>query len=88
MKIYNSKKILFYILVIFLSLIFVGLVGAIIRLINIPAILITLILISGLIYSKKIEWLQTSLKSIFKIKSEKKLIDLSLITKKQAADKS
>ena len=88
MKIYNSKRILFYILIILLSLIFVGLVGAIIRLINIPAVLITLLLIGGLSYSKKLDWLQNSLQSIFKIKSDKKLIDLSLITKKQAAGKS
>ncbi len=88
MKIYHSKKIIFYILIIFISLIFVGLVGAIIRLINIPAILITLLLIGALSYTKRIEWLQNSLKSIFKIKSEKKLIDLSLKTKKQAAGKS
>ncbi len=88
MKIYNSKKIIFYILIIFISLIFVGLIGGIIRLINIPAVLITVLLIGGLIYSKKIDWLQKSLRSIFKIKSEKKLVDLSLITKKQAASKS
>ncbi len=88
MKIYNSKKIIFYALIIFISLIFVGLVGALIRLIDINTILITVIIIGGLSYSKKIDWLQNSLKSIFKIKSEKKLIDLSLISKKQAADKS
>ncbi len=88
MKIYNSKKIIFYILIIFISLIFIGLVGAIIRLINLPAVLITVLLIGGLSYSKKIVWLQNALQSIFKIKSEKKLIDLSLTTKKQAADKS
>ncbi len=88
MKINNSKKIIFYTLIIFFSLIFVGLVGAVIRLINIPAVLITLLLIGGLIYSKKIDWLQNSLKSIFKIKREKKAIDFSLITKKQAAGKS
>jgi len=88
MKINNSKKFIFYILLIFTSLILVGLVGAIIRLINIPAILITLLIIGGLTYSKKIDWLQNSLKSIFKIKSENKLIDLSLISKKQAAGKS
>ena len=85
---FNSKKIIFYILIIFISLIFIGLVGAIIRLINIPAILITVLLIAGLSYSKKIDWLQTSIQSIFKIKREKKLIDLSLISKKQAAGKS
>ena len=88
MKIYTSKKIIFYILIIFISLLFVGVVGAIIRLINIPAILITVLLIGGLSYSKRIDWLHNSLQSIFKIKSEKKLIDLSLSTKKQAAGKS
>ena len=50
MKIYTSKKIILYFLVIFISLILVGLVGAIIKLINIPSILITLIIIGGLIY--------------------------------------
>ena len=88
MKIYNYKKTIFYILIIFISLIIVGLIGAIIRLINIPTILITIIIIGGLIYSKRIDWLQDSLKSIFKTKSEKKIIDMSLTSKKQAADKS
>ncbi len=88
MKIYNSKKILFYILVIFLSLIFAGLVGAIIRLINIPAVLITVLFIGGLIYSKKIDWLQKFVQMIFKTKGKKKLLHLSLTTKKKAADKS
>ena len=75
MKIYNSKKIIFYILIIFLSLIFVGLVGAIIRLINIPAVLITVLLIGGLSYSKKIDWLQNILQSKFKTKGKKKLLE-------------
>ena len=88
MKIRNSRKIIFYILIIFISLIIIGLVGAIIRLINIPAILITVLIIGGLSYSKKIDWLQNSLRSIFKIKNEKKSLDLSLISKKEAADKS
>ncbi|WP_269616846.1 DUF697 domain-containing protein [Prochlorococcus marinus] len=88
MKIYNSKKILFYIFIIFFGLIFVGLVGAIIRLINIPAVLITVLLIGGLVYSKKIDWLQNFLQSIFKTKGKKKLLDFSLTTKKEAADKS
>ncbi len=88
MKIYTSKKLLFYILIVFISLIFVGLIGAIIRLINLPAIIITLLIICGLSYSKRLDWLQKYLKSIFKIKSEKKSIDFSLISKKQAADKS
>ena len=48
MKIRNSRKIIFYILIIFISLIIIGLVGAIIRLINIPAILITVLIIGGL----------------------------------------
>nr|WP_269605278.1 DUF697 domain-containing protein [Prochlorococcus marinus] len=71
-----------------ISLIFVGLVGAIIRLINIPAVLITFLLIAGLYYSKKIDWLKNSLQSIFQIKSDKNSIDFSLINKKQAAGKS
>jgi len=88
MKIYNSKKLIFYIFIIFISLISVGLILAIIRLINIPTILITIIIIGGLSYSKKIDWLQDSLKSIFKIKSEEKLIDMALTSKKEAAGKS
>ena len=56
--------------------------------INIPAILITVLTIGGLSYTKKIDWLQNSLRSIFKIKDEKKSLDLSLISKKEAADKS
>ena len=88
MKIRNSRKIIFYVLIIFISLIIIGLVGAIIRLINIPAILITVLIIGGLSYTKKIDWLQNSLRSIFKIKDEKKSLDLSLISKKEAADKS
>ena len=63
MKIYNSKKIIFYILIIFLSLVIVGLIGAIIRLINIPSIIITIILIGGLVYYNKIGWLKNILSS-------------------------
>ncbi len=88
MKIYNSRKIIFYIFIILIILIFVSFVGAIIRSINIPAILITILIIGGLSYSKKINWLLNSLNSILKIKDEKKLIDLSLTSKKQAAGKS
>ena len=88
MKINKTKNIIFYIFIIFISLILVGLVGAIIRLINIPAIIITLLLIGSLGYYKKIEWLQKIKKYIIKNKGEKKLLDLSLISKKQAAGKS
>ena len=88
MKINNSKSIFFYILIILISLIFVGLVGAIIRLINIPAILITIVLIGGISYYRKIGRLQPMLNSLFKSKNEKKLIDLSLTSKKEAAGKS
>ena len=88
MKIYNSNKIIFYLLIILISLILIGLVGAIIRLINIPAILITLAIVGGLTYYKKIDLFKDFLKSIFKIKSEKKILDLSLSSKKEAAGKS
>ena len=88
MKTYNSKKIIFYILIVLISLIIVGLVGAIIRLINIPAIIITLMIITGLSYYKKTSWLKNILNSYVKIKSERKLLDLSSISKKQAASKS
>ena len=84
----DSKKIIFYISIIILSLIIVGLIGAIIRLINLPAILITLIIICVLSFYKKSDWLQQNLESIFKIKRTKNSVDLSLISKKKAADKS
>ena len=84
----NSKKILIYIFITLISLILVGLVGAIIRLINIPAIIVTLIIICGLSYYKRIGWFHKILNSFLKIKNEKKLLDLSLTSKKQAADKS
>ena len=88
MRTIKSKTILFYIFIIFISLILVGLVGAIIRLINIPAIIVTLIIIGGLSYYKKTGWWHNIINSFFKIKNEKKFLDLSLISKKQAADKS
>ena len=88
MKIYTSKKIIFYIFIVLICLIFVGLVGAIIRLINTPAIIITLILIGGLSYYKRIVWLQNIYNSIFRKKSEHESLDLSLKSKKQAAGKS
>ena len=84
----NSKKILIYIFITLISLILVGLVGAIIRLINIPAIIVTLIIIFGLSYYKRVGWFHKILNSFLKIKNEKKLLDLSLTSKKQAADKS
>ena len=88
MKINNSKTIIFYLLLIFLSLIVVGIVGAIIRLINIPAIIITIILISGFAYYKKNRFFSGLINSILKNKNKNKLIDLSLTSKKQAAGKS
>ena len=84
----KSKSVLFYILITIISLILVGLVGAIIRLINIPAIIITLIAIVALSYYKRTGFLRNILNSIFKIKSNRELLDLSLISKKQAAGKS
>ena len=47
MKKIKSKKLIFFISLSFISLIFVGVIGAIIRLINLPAILITIIIIGG-----------------------------------------
>ena len=81
MKNNHSKKIIFYVLILFISLIFVGLVGAVIRLINIPAIIITLLISFGLIYYKRIGWLQDIINSMFRIKSDNKLLDLSLKSK-------
>ena len=88
MKIYNSKKVIFYILIVFISLILVGFIGAIIRLINPPAVLITLLIIGVLSYYKKSNLLQQYFKSIFKLKNKQNLLDFSLISKKKAADKS
>ena len=78
MKFNNSKQILFYALITFISLIIAGIVGAIIRLINVPAIVITLIIIGGLSYYKRIGWWQNLISSLFKIKSEKESLNLSL----------
>ena len=88
MKINNSKMLIFYILIVFISLILVGILGAIIRLINIPSIVITLILIIGLGYYKKFSWLQNIIYSIFKDKNNQTSLNLSLKSKKQAAGKS
>ena len=88
MKIKNPKIIILYISLFLFSLIFIGLVGAIIRLINIPSILITLILIGGIIYYKKIGWLNNIISSRLENKNDKKLLNLSLKSKKQAAGKS
>ncbi len=88
MKIKNSKIIILYISLFLISLIFIGLVGAIIRLINIPSILITLILIGGIIYYKKIGWLNNIISSRLENKNDKNLLNFSLKSKKQAAGKS
>tara|TARA_Y100001968_G_scaffold92248_1_gene82952 strand:- start:1546 stop:3093 length:1548 start_codon:yes stop_codon:yes gene_type:complete len=89
MKNYNSNKVIFYILIIFIGLIIAGIIGAIIRLINLPAILITIIIIGGVIYYKKnTNWVQQNFESIFKNKSKKNSIEFSVTSKKQAADKS
>ncbi len=88
MRVNNPKKALFYILLILICLIVIGLVGAIIRLINIHSIIITLIIVFSTIYYKRIGWLQKLLSSIFKTKSEHKLLDFSIHSKKQAAGKS
>jgi len=88
MKMNSSKKTITYILLFLISLILVGIVGAIIRLIDKTSIIITLLLIGGLVYYKKIVWLQKILNPIFKNKSENKLLDISLKSKKQAAGKS
>ena len=84
MKIKNSKIIILYISLFLISLIFIGLVGAIIRLINIQSILITLILIWGGIYYKKIGWLNNIISSRLKNKSDKNLLNLSLKSKELA----
>jgi len=88
MKKINSKKIIVYMLIIFSSLIIVGLVGAIIRLINLPAIFITLTIIIGISYSKKAFWPKEILQTIFKIKSVDESKSIKIKSKKQAAGKS
>jgi len=88
MKIKKSKKLIFYLLIILFSSIFVGLIGAIIRLINVPTILITLILISSLAYYKKTGWMHNIFNSFLKNENEKDSLDLSLTSKKEAAGKS
>ena len=88
MKINNSKKLIFYTLVVFIGLIIVSLIGALIRLINIPTILITIIIIGGLSYYKRIGFIENILNTFFNIKEQKQLPDLSLSSKKQAAGKS
>ena len=88
MKIKNQKTIILYLLLTLIGLILVGLIGAIIRLINLPAIIITLILICGLGYYKKIAWFGNITNSIFKPKNEEQSLDISLTSKKQAAGKS
>ena len=88
MKIKSTKRIILYLSIIVISLILVGLIGAIIRLINIPAIIITLLLISSLIYYKKLDLLKNIINSVFINNSKNDSIDLSISNKKQAADKS
>ena len=88
MKNYDSKKIIFFIIIGLLSLILISLIGAIIRLINLPSIIITLLIIGGLFYYKKIDWFKKNIKSIIRIKGKKELLDFSSISKKDAAGKS
>ncbi len=88
MKVNNSKKLIFGLMLVFFSLIFAGIIGAIVRLINIPAIIITLILIGFLIYKKKITWWQNLITSKFNLNEDKKFLDYSPSTKKQAANES
>ena len=88
MKIKNNKKLIVYITIIFIGLILVGLIGAIIRLINLPTIIITIILIVGFGYNKKSLWLKNILSSILHNKDEERSLDLSLTSKKKAAGKS
>ena len=88
MKLKKSKSIIFYIFIFFICLILVGIVGAIIRLINIPAIIITLLLIVSIFYYKNNSLLKNILNPILKNESDKEPLDLSLISKKQAAGES
>tara|TARA_B100000700_G_scaffold194028_1_gene213705 strand:+ start:770 stop:2314 length:1545 start_codon:yes stop_codon:yes gene_type:complete len=88
MKSKISKKIIFYILITLVGLILVGILGAIIRLINIPAIIVTFLIIFSLGYYKKIGWLQNLFNSIIKNRNQKNLLDSSISSKKQAAAKS
>ncbi len=88
MKFRDSNPIIFYIFLFFICLLLVGLLGAIIRLINIPAIIITLLLVIGTFYYKKTGWIKILFNSLLKNKSEHRLLDISLLSKKQAAGES
>tara|TARA_Y100001968_G_scaffold4021_1_gene3526 strand:- start:3314 stop:4867 length:1554 start_codon:yes stop_codon:yes gene_type:complete len=88
MKRKNSKKIIFYMVIIFIGVIFAGIVGAIIRLINIPAIIITFLILGFLAYKKKFNILQSIISSKFQDINEINYNDFSISSKRQAADKS
>ena len=89
MKIKSSKKILFFLLIFFVGMILIGLVGAIIRLINLPTVIITILLVSSLIYSKRIRGFHNIIKSILQSDLERsKSLEISIKNKKHAADKS
>ena len=88
MKFKDSKFILYILLLIFVSLIFAGIVGAIIRLINIPAIIITIISIGVFAYKKRFSWLEKIIISNFKSNNFKKSLISLPSTKKKAAGRS
>ncbi len=85
----KKKKLIFYILIIlFLSLIFAGIIGAIIRLINIPAIIITLLCLGVIIIQKRFDWWEQFISSNLNIISNKKNTSFIPSTKKKAASQS
>ncbi len=84
----KKKLILYSLLLLFLSLIFAGIIGAIIRLINIPAIIITLLCLGGIISQKRFDWWERFISSNLNIISNKKNPNYIPSTKKKAASES
>ena len=89
MKIKNKKSIIYLLLLTLITLIFAGIIGAVIRLINLPAIIITFIFLVFCFFQRnKFTWWKKLIISNFNIKSNDKNIKLSPSNKKQAASYS
>ncbi len=85
----KKKRLILYILfLLFLSLIFAGIVGAIIRLINIPAIIITIFLLGFISIQKRFEWWERFISSNLNFLTDKKNTNFIPSTKKKAAGES
>ncbi len=84
----KKKLILYILLLLFLSLIFAGIIGAIIRLINTPAIIITLLCLGAISIQKRFDWWERFISSNLNILSNKKDTNFIPSTKKKAASES